>query len=244
MALLVLGDTALRVGLPALFTNCPNFKEELPDHVRSPVSVEAFQMFAEALEGTVPVVTTENMHDLLSLCHEFGFSGLLSQVTDLISAHSVADFEARKRISDLEAKNRQQDRKLCLLQKEVIDLREARKAQMQDIAEIREGRSREAAELSRLGRENVSLTQAGKVQKQEISALGCTQAKSDKEMGELRAQFAQEQTNQAREREAVKQEMAELQEAQTREIAALRSEFREQLSGLREQLGIVKEAQE
>jgi hypothetical protein len=83
----------------------------------------------------------------------------------------------------------------------------------------------DAAELSRLGGEN--------------APLGCAQAKSDKEMGELRAQFAQEQTNQARE-----QAMAELREAQKREIAALRGEFMEQLSDLREQLAIVKEAQE
>jgi uncharacterized coiled-coil protein SlyX len=147
-------------------------------------------VFVGALEGRVPVITTENMQDLFLLCKEFGFVGLHSQVTDFISAHSVADSETRKRISDLEAKNRQQDRKLCLLQKEVVDLREANKAQKQDIAEIGEGRSHEAAELSCLEGENAS--------------LGCAQAKSDKEIEELRAQFAQEQTNQAREREAMK----------------------------------------
>jgi hypothetical protein len=118
------------VGLPALSVSCPNFKEELPYRVRSPVGGESFQMFVGALEGTVPVITTENMQDLFLLCNEFGFSGLHSQVTDFISAHSVADSEARKRLSDLEAKNRQQDRKLCFLQKEVVDLQEANKVQM------------------------------------------------------------------------------------------------------------------
>jgi hypothetical protein len=100
MARLVLGDTALKVGIGALSASCPNFKEELPCHVRSPVSVEAFQVFVGALEGTVPVVTTETMQDLFLLCEEFGFFGLLSQVTDFISAHSVADFAARKYISE------------------------------------------------------------------------------------------------------------------------------------------------
>jgi hypothetical protein len=169
-----LGETALKVGIGALFASCPKFNEELPYHVRSPVGVEVFQVFVGALEGTVPVVTTENMQDLFLLCNEFGFSGVLSQVTDFISAHSVADSEARKRISDLEANNG----KLCFLQKEVVDLREANKAQVQDIAKLREERSHEAAELLRLGGENVSLR--------------CAQAKSDKEIGELCAQFAQE----------------------------------------------------
>jgi hypothetical protein len=101
-------------------------------------------------------------------------------------------------------------------------LRDANKAQLQDIAEMREGRSREVAELSR---------------------LGGAQAKSDKEMGEIRAQLAQEQMNDLREWEAMKREMTELREAQKREIAALRGEFTEGDSGLREKLAIVKEAQ-
>jgi hypothetical protein len=36
------------------------------------------------------------MHELLSLCNEFGFIGLQSQVSDFISAHSVADYKARQ----------------------------------------------------------------------------------------------------------------------------------------------------
>jgi predicted RNase H-like nuclease (RuvC/YqgF family) len=169
------------------------------------------------------------MQDLFLLSEEFGFSGLLSQVTDFISAHSVADSEAWKRISDLEAKNRQQDRELCLLQKEVVDLRGA---QMQNIAEIREGRSREAAESSRLA-ELSHL--AG-----ENASLGCAQEKSDKEIGELCAQFAQEQTNHVRERESMKLEMVELREAQKPEIAAVRDEATEWGRVLCEQLAIVK----
>jgi hypothetical protein len=38
----------------------------------------------------------ENMHDLLLLCNEFGFSGLLSQVTNLISAQRASAVEERR----------------------------------------------------------------------------------------------------------------------------------------------------
>jgi hypothetical protein len=103
-------------------------------------------MFVGALEGTVPVVIMENMQDLLSLCKEFGFFGLHSQVTEFISRHSVADYEARKAVSDitedtlqirqalcplqgalsrLAHDNGQLEQSLSLLRKEVVDLREA-----------------------------------------------------------------------------------------------------------------------
>jgi hypothetical protein len=57
------------------------------------------QIFVAALEGAVPVLTTEKMRVLLSLCKTFGFIDLLSQVPDFISAHSVADSEAQQRVS-------------------------------------------------------------------------------------------------------------------------------------------------
>jgi uncharacterized protein YcgI (DUF1989 family) len=55
------------VGLAALAASCPNFEEPEPYHAQSPVSVEAFQIFAAALEGITPISTTENMNDLLLL---------------------------------------------------------------------------------------------------------------------------------------------------------------------------------
>jgi hypothetical protein len=102
---------------------------------------------------------------------------------------------------------------LGLLEKVVLALQEANKAQMQDIAEIREGRSREATGMSRLAGENASLAPASKVQKQEICALEWAQVKSDKELLELRTQLAQELANHVRERERMKRKMAELREA-------------------------------
>jgi hypothetical protein len=77
--------------LVPLVADCPNFDEPLPSHGRSPVGVQAIQVFVAALEGTAPVFTSENMHELPSLCNEIGFAGLLSQVPDFVPAHSVAD---------------------------------------------------------------------------------------------------------------------------------------------------------
>jgi len=90
------------VELPALSASCPNFNETLPYHVPSSVSVEAFQLFVAALEGMAPALTTENRQNPFSLCNEFGFPGLLSQVTDFISGHSAADYEARQRVNGVE----------------------------------------------------------------------------------------------------------------------------------------------
>jgi lysozyme family protein len=183
-----------------------------------------FRKFVDALEGASPVITMENMNDLLSLCNEFGFTGLLSQVTDFIAAHSVVDYEARKWVSDLKEKSQQQDRKLCLPQREIVDLRDANNRQLQDIAEIQEGRSREVTELSRLGCENASLTQASRVQKQE---LGAAQANSDKE---LRAQFAQKAGKGARgaragDLEALRKQQSGSQTRIAQELANLKQQL-------------------
>jgi hypothetical protein len=91
------------------------------------VSAEAFQVFVSALGGTDPALAMENMNDLLLLSEEFGFASLLSQVTAFISANSVVDGEARRRVNDLEERNRQQKRKYSLLQKETVDLREVKR---------------------------------------------------------------------------------------------------------------------
>jgi hypothetical protein len=61
---------------------------------------------------------------------------LLSQVTEFIFAHSAVGAEARKCVSDLEEENGQQDREHCLLQKEVVELREANTAQREEIGAL------------------------------------------------------------------------------------------------------------
>jgi hypothetical protein len=93
---LVLSDAALRVGLATLSASCPNLNEDLPYDVRSPVGIEALQIFVAVLQGAAPLLTTVNIHELLSPCNELGFIGLQSQVSDFISAHSVAHYEARQ----------------------------------------------------------------------------------------------------------------------------------------------------
>jgi hypothetical protein len=47
------------------------------------------------------------MNDLQLLCEEFGFTSLLTQVSDFISTHSVAEEEARKSISGISEENLQ-----------------------------------------------------------------------------------------------------------------------------------------
>jgi hypothetical protein len=114
----------------------------------------------------------------------------VSQVKDFISAHSVVDSDGQKGAADNIEEDLQIKEALsgvqyahlhlargseslqqppCFLQKEILDLREANKAQMQDIAEIWE---------------------QGRLQKQELANSGA-QAKSDSEMGGLGAQLAQ-----------------------------------------------------
>jgi hypothetical protein len=135
----------------------------------------AFPIFAATLDGAPPAIATKNMNDLLLFCGEFGLASLLCQVTTFISAHSVVGGELRNRVSDLEEKNRQQNRKHWLLQKGVVELRETNKAE-----------------------------------KEEIATIGRVQAKSDKEKSELRAQFAREQANDAKEHKMMKREIAAL----------------------------------
>jgi hypothetical protein len=105
-AKLFLGDIALTVRVAWLLACCLYFEEPLPYEVHSPVSVEAFRIFVSVLDGASPAITTKNMNDLLLLCEEFSFASLLFQVTAFISAHLGIDGQPRKRVSDIEEKNR------------------------------------------------------------------------------------------------------------------------------------------
>jgi hypothetical protein len=193
----VLGDTALRVGLPALFASCPNFNEDLSYHVRSPVGIEAFRMFVGALEGTVPNVTTENVYDLFLLCENLAFP-------DFISAHSVTEGGARKNASDIREEklqvrqalcplqgalsrlardNRRLEQSLSLLRKEVADLREAH---ARKIAALEKGQTESSGRLANHKKEQEAM-------KREIASLREAQARSDREVAELRTQLVQAQ---------------------------------------------------
>jgi hypothetical protein len=58
---IAVGGTRLTVRV----ASCPIFEEPFPYQVCSPVSVDVFRIFVEALEGAYSVVTTENMKDLV-----------------------------------------------------------------------------------------------------------------------------------------------------------------------------------
>jgi hypothetical protein len=58
--------------------------------------------------------------------------------------------------------------------------------------------------------EVVDLLETNKAQKKEIATLGRAQARSDKEMSELRVQFAREQANEVKEQEAMKGQIVAL----------------------------------
>jgi hypothetical protein len=102
--------------LQGLLASCPNFEEPFPSQVRSPVGVEAFQNIVATLEGLAPIAMIEKTHELLSLCNEFGITGLLSQIPDFISVCH--------RGSGVEEQSFDQDRIVRFLQKEVVNPRE------------------------------------------------------------------------------------------------------------------------
>jgi hypothetical protein len=58
------------------------------------------------------------------------------------------DGQVRKRVSDLEEKNRQQTRKYCFLQKEAVDLREANRAQEEEIGALGRAQAKSDKEMS------------------------------------------------------------------------------------------------
>jgi hypothetical protein len=95
------------------------------------------------LEGAVPVLTTENMHELLSLCNEFDFIDLLSQVMDFLSRQPVVDDGTWKNASDITEEKLQLRQALCPLQEVFSRLGDHAKEQKtlkRKIASLREAR--------------------------------------------------------------------------------------------------------
>jgi hypothetical protein len=146
---LFLCEIALRVGIAALSKNCPNFKADLTYQVRSRVGVEAFHIFVGALEGAAPVLTTENIRELLSLCNEFGFTGFLCQVSE----QPVVDDGTRKGASDITEEKLQIRQALCSLQEVLSRLGNhemEQKALKREIAGLREAHARSDSEVAEL----------------------------------------------------------------------------------------------
>jgi hypothetical protein len=87
------------------------------------------------------------MHEPLSLCNEFGFTGLLSQVTDFLSGQPVIDDGTRKDASDITEEKLQIRQALCSLQEVLSRLanhEKEQKALKRKIVGLRQARQRES----------------------------------------------------------------------------------------------------
>jgi adenosine/AMP kinase len=101
---LILGQAKFTMKIVQFAANCPRFEDLklLPCRVQYAVKKDAFHVFVSALGGTDPVFTKENMNDVRFLCEKFGFTALLTQVSDFISTHSVAESESGKGVRGID----------------------------------------------------------------------------------------------------------------------------------------------
>jgi hypothetical protein len=154
---LALGGTKITVGVARLLASWPHFAGALPYEVHSPVSVDVFRIFVAALEGTPPVLTQANMNELLSLCKEFGFTDLLSQVSAFMA---MAEQEG-KDVSHITEENLQIKEAFCPLQgalsrqaRETAQLGQSlcllREALAREITAVREAQAKYEGEIARL----------------------------------------------------------------------------------------------
>jgi hypothetical protein len=88
MTELFLDSMKFRVNILELPPNSPKFSglKLLPYQIQKTFKEDAFRVFVSALDGTDRALTTENRNSLRLLGEEFGFPGLLTQVSDFISA--------------------------------------------------------------------------------------------------------------------------------------------------------------
>jgi hypothetical protein len=102
MTQLLLRDQQFKVDKSRLTKRCVNFKgfKERSYEVRSTVQIESFQIFLAALESKPYNITQQNVSDLFTLCEEFEFTELMSEIEDLRARQSMMiDEKARKRIT-------------------------------------------------------------------------------------------------------------------------------------------------
>jgi hypothetical protein len=152
MAELVLGAAKFKVNIAQLRANCPKFKNPklLPYRVQSAVSEAAFRVFLSALDGEEAAITAENVDGLSLLCEEFEFGALLSRVSAVKMRTSVVDEEARRRIGCVEEQTIQQDRTLCFLQEEIVELRAACSEMAKRIQELSQSNNQRKREIAAL----------------------------------------------------------------------------------------------
>jgi flagellar motility protein MotE (MotC chaperone) len=93
--------------------------------VQSQVLLRLFQLFFEAVNGNDIQITNEKVSGLSQLCEEFGFRSLSSKLSafrDFPSFRDSADAEARSRISALEKRDSQRERRLAALEAKLPQL--------------------------------------------------------------------------------------------------------------------------
>jgi len=102
------------VKIVQLAGNCSRFEDFklLPCRVQYAIKKNTFYVFVSVLGSTDPALTKENMNDVRLLCEKFGFMTLLTQVSDFISTHSVAESEAGKSFRGI-AEEKFQSKRRC-----------------------------------------------------------------------------------------------------------------------------------
>jgi hypothetical protein len=128
---LILGDTPFSVGLRPLIANCDLFSTDdvpttSPYRVTSKVPLDVFQQFIGAVEGEAVKVTNQNFSSLTQLCDKFGFQTLSSKVSAFRNSPEFkdsADDEARSKISGLEERVSQQERRIAALEADMSQMR-------------------------------------------------------------------------------------------------------------------------
>jgi uncharacterized coiled-coil protein SlyX len=114
VATILVGSTPFSVPVRPLFANCDEFAKNAslvrrPYRVRSAVSVEDFQLFLDALEDRPVHITNDHFPALSLLANEFGFSGLVTRLSDY---QALTESRVSVRISRLEARVAEQDREI------------------------------------------------------------------------------------------------------------------------------------
>jgi hypothetical protein len=133
-----------------LFENRILFAQPSYD-VQSRVSVDSFRTFVDAIGGTEPDITDDNVTDLEVLSGEFKFATLSAAVADWRAAHPSPESATTLTTASLDERLQSQDRAICLLDRKVDRLSQAPiGARQVKIAEAVESIQRKNAAFPRL----------------------------------------------------------------------------------------------
>jgi chromosome segregation ATPase len=234
---LVLGEATFAVASQTLGQTCGLFTAGSPPsryRVQSRISLGLFRSFLEAVTGSDVQITSENFSGLSHLCEEFGFRSLstkLSAFRDSPAFKDAADAEARGRISALEERDSQQERRLAALEAKQLQLAADLARVASEVRASAEAAQRQlCGEVERLQSEVSGLQALAAERARDVEAMR-QKAKADAaalraEVGLLAAEVEQ--------LEASSGEVGEVKAKQTeqeQQIADLRADFQNQLQG-------------